>query len=155
METPLQQPHQNPEAVLHTGHFRIGERRQGAFDDSASVKYARLIGDDLPIPLEAFAGLDCHSATYEFFNYASCHREDNHDWRDFRVKFRRLSNDPQWWGGVLLVLSGIERLGIHGIGDLLGQPITWMSVESTWFLIGNGALMIACLPLARRIWPSR
>jgi len=69
----------------------------------------------------------------------------------FRL-LRPLSNDIQYWGGVLLIVSNAERLAMNLIGNRLGAPFM---LPPPWFGLANGAVMLVCLPIARRIWPSR
>lgn len=65
---------------------------------------------------------------------------------------RRVSNDPQWWGAIVLILSGLEREVLAAIGWMAGSAFP---LRGTWLIIVNGLVMLAALPLARRIWPSR
>ncbi len=69
----------------------------------------------------------------------------------FRL-LRPLSNDIQYWGGVLLLVSNAERLAMNWMGWRIGAPFV---LPPPWFGLANGAVMLICLPIARRIWPSR
>ncbi len=69
----------------------------------------------------------------------------------FRL-LRPISNDIQYWGGLLLIVSNAERLAMNWMGTRIGAPFL---LPPPWFGLANGAVMLVCLPIARRIWPSR
>jgi hypothetical protein len=65
---------------------------------------------------------------------------------------RPVSNDIQYWGGILLLLSNGERMALNGLGLWLQAPFV---LPPPWFGLANGLLMLLCLPMARRIWRPR